>query len=170
MTAIRKAGATSQKILLPGTQYTSGAAFISDGSGPALLKVTNPDGSTDNLFFDVHQYLDSDNSGTNAECATNNVASFQTLGAWLRSNKRQAMLSETGGGPDASSCLTDLCQQFDTLNEYSDAFLGWTGWAAGMFDTSYVLSETPTGSGTDLTDQPLVKQCIVGKFKNGKKN
>ena len=37
--------------------------------------------------------------------------------------------------------------------------------AAGMFDTSYVLSETPTLSGTTYTDQPLVKQCIAGKFK-----
>ena len=76
------------------------------------------------------------------------------------------MLTETGGGSDASSCLTDLCQELATLNKYSDVFLGWTGWAAGSFDTSYVLSETPTGSGGNWVDQPLVKQCIVGQFKS----
>ncbi len=95
---------------------------------------------------------------------TNNSDTFTTLGDWLRQQKREAILSETGGGPTASSCLTDLCQELDTLNKYSDAYLGWVGWAAGSFDTSYVLSETPTQSGSTWTDQPLVKQCIVGQF------
>ena len=94
-----------------------------------------------------------------------NVDAFNSLGDWLRTENRQAMLTETGGGSSASSCLTDLCQELATLNKYSDVFLGWTGWAAGMFDTSYVLSETPTQSGGTWIDQPLVKQCIVGQFK-----
>ncbi|KAK4575074.1 Endoglucanase EG-II [Recurvomyces mirabilis] len=165
VTAIRQAGATSQKILLPGTDYTSAANFIDNGSAAALMKVTNIDGSTTNLIFDVHRYLDSDNSGTHAQCTTNNVATFTTLGNYLRTNKRQAMLTETGGGASDSSCLTMVCQELDTLNTYSDVFLGWTGWSAGMFDTSYVLTETPTLSGSTYTDQPLVKQCIAGKFK-----
>ncbi len=54
--------ATSQIILLPGNNWTSAETFISNGSGAALIKVTNPDGSTTNLVFDVHKYLDSDNS------------------------------------------------------------------------------------------------------------
>ncbi|KAK4550439.1 hypothetical protein LTR36_000017 [Oleoguttula mirabilis] len=165
VTAIRQAGATTQKILLPGNDYTSGAQFISNGSGAALITVVNLDGSTTNLIFDVHQYLDSDNSGTNAACATNNVASFTTLGQWLRTNSRKAMLTETGGGATDSTCLTDVCQELALLNTYSDVFLGWTGWAAGMFATSYVLSETPTLSGTTWTDQELVTQCIAGMFK-----
>jgi len=165
VTAIRTAGATSQKILLPGNSYTSASEFISNGSGAALIKVTNPNGSTDNLIFDVHKYLDSDNSGTHASCTSNNVAAFQTLGNWLRTNRRKAMLTETGGGPNDSTCLTNVCQELDALNSYSDVYLGWTGWAAGMFDTSYVLSETPTLNGNTYTDQPLVKQCIAGKFK-----
>lgn len=165
VTAIRKAGATTQKILLPGNNYTSGAAFVSNGSGAALSTVSNIDGSTDDLIFDVHQYLDSDNSGTNAACATNNVDSFESLGAWLRTNGRKAMLTETGGGPTDSTCLTDVCQELATLNSYSDVFLGWTGWAAGMFATSYVLSETPTQSGSTWTDQELVTKCIAGMFK-----
>lgn len=165
VTAIRQAGATSNKILLPGTDYTSAANFISNGSGDALKNVTNLDSTTTNLIFDVHRYLDSDNSGSSAECVTNNVDVFITLGDWLRQEGRQAMLTETGGGSDASSCLTDLCQELAELNKYSDVFFGWMGWAAGSFDTSYTLSETPTESGGVWTDQPLVKQCIVGQFK-----
>ena len=165
MTAIRQAGATGNKILLPGNDYTSAAAFVSNGSGAALLKVVNLDGSTTNLIFDVHKYLDSDGSGTHTNCVSNQQAVFSSLGDWLRTNKRQAILTETGGGASDSSCLTDVCQELDELNLYSDVYLGWIGWAAGNFATSYVLSETPSLSGTTYTDQPLVKQCIAGKFK-----
>ena len=74
------------------------------------------------------------------------------------------MLTETGGG-NVQSCLVDVCQELATLNSYSDVFVGWVGWAAGAFDTSYVLTETPTLSGGRWTDQALVKQCIAGQFK-----
>lgn len=77
-------------VLLPGTSYTSVGGFISDGSASALSAVTNPDGSTTNLIFDVHQYLDSDGSGTSTQCTTNGVNNLSTLATWLRSNGRQA--------------------------------------------------------------------------------
>jgi endoglucanase len=74
------------------------------------MVVKNPDGSTTNLIFDVHKYLDSDNSGQHAECVTSNVDVFTSLASWLRSNKRQALLSETGGG-NTQSCESYLCQE-----------------------------------------------------------
>ena len=40
-------------ILLPGNDWTSAAAMPTK-SGLALLKVKNPDGSTDGLIIDVH--------------------------------------------------------------------------------------------------------------------
>jgi endoglucanase len=95
---------------------------------------------------------------------TNNVGDFQTLGNWLRTNKRQAILTETGGGASDSSCLADVCQELAELNLYSDVYLGWTGWAAGGFDQTYALTETPTLSGSKWSDVPLVTQCIAGKF------
>ncbi|KAK0104136.1 Endoglucanase EG-II [Cadophora gregata f. sp. sojae] len=111
VTAIRNAGATGQMLLLPGNDWTSAGAFISNGSGAALIKVTNPDGSTTGLIFDVHKYLDSDNSGTHSECVTDNVSgAFQPLATWLRTNKRQAMLTETGGG-NVASCVQYMCSQ-----------------------------------------------------------
>nr|ADZ44606.1 beta-1,4-endoglucanase [Phialophora sp. G5] len=161
VTAIRNAGATSQFISLPGNDWQSAAAVISDGSAAALSTVTNPDGTTTNLIFDVHKYLDSDNSGTHTECVTNNIDdAFAPLATWLRQNGRQAILTETGGG-NTASCETYLCQQIAYLNANADVYLGYVGWGAGSFDSTYALDETPTGSGSSWTDTPLVKACIA---------
>ncbi|KAH6649055.1 endoglucanase II [Truncatella angustata] len=157
--AIRGAGATSQMILLPGTDYTSAGNFISNGSGAALMAVTNPDGTTTNLIFDMHKYLDSDNSGSHVECVTDNIdATFAPLATWLRTNRRQAFLSETGGG-NVASCGTYMCQQLAYINQNNDVYLGWTSWSAGGFAASwnYILTEVPNGS----NDQYLVRQCFV---------
>ncbi|KAJ7097054.1 carbohydrate-binding module family 1 protein/Glycoside hydrolase family 5 protein [Mycena belliarum] len=163
VTAIRNAGATTQMILLPGNDWTSAAQFISNGSGAALMKVVNPDGSTKNLIFDVHKYLDSDNSGTNAECVTNNIAdAWAPLATWLRANGRQAFNTETGGG-NTASCVTYMCQQIAYMAQNSDVILGYVGWAAGNFDATYVLSELPTQSGSSWTDTMLVSSCMAPK-------
>jgi endoglucanase len=73
----------------------------------------------------VHKYLDSDNSGTHDECVTNNIAdAFEPLATWLRTNKRQALNTETGGG-NVASCITYLCEQvaylkFGTLSHETE--------------------------------------------------
>jgi hypothetical protein len=105
-TAIRKTGATTQMILLPGTDFTSAETFISNGSAGNLSAVANPDGSKTGLIFDVHKYLDFDNSGTHLECVANHINdSFAPLVTFLKTNNRMAMLSEIGGSSNKSvSC------------------------------------------------------------------
>jgi endoglucanase len=51
-------------------------------------------------------------------------------------------------------------------SQNSDVFKGVLTWGAGGFATSYVISNTPFGSGKSLTNQPLVTDCLIGKFKN----
>ncbi|KAF9061599.1 putative endoglucanase [Rhodocollybia butyracea] len=163
VTAIRNAGATSQIILLPGSDFASAQQFVTDGSGPALLNVTNPDGTTTNLIFDVHKYLDVDNSGTNLECVTNNIdAAWAPLVTWLRENGRQALNTETGGG-NVASCVEFMCQQIAFQAQNSDVILGYVGWSAGNFGppSEYVLSEGPTQVGTTWTDTLLVSSCMA---------
>ncbi|KAI3398190.1 hypothetical protein diail_9667 [Diaporthe ilicicola] len=160
VTAIRGVAPTSL-VLIPGSSYSSAGALPTE-AGPALLKVANPDGTTDNLIFDVHKYLDSDNSGTHTECVTNNIANaFQPLATWLRSNKRLAINTETGGG-NTASCQKYLCEQVAFLKNNTDVFIGVVGWSAGGFDSTYELVETPTHNGNSWTDTSLVKSCLVG--------
>ncbi|EKG11142.1 Glycoside hydrolase family 5 [Macrophomina phaseolina MS6] len=167
VTAIRNAGATTQYVLLPGNDWTSAAAFIDNGSAAALKKVTNPDGSTDNLIFDVHKYLDSDNSGTHTECVTNNIDdAFKPLADWLRQNKRMAINTESGGG-NTDSCEKYFCEQIQYLNQNADVFLGYTAWSAGGFDQTYELVQTPIkqSDGT-YKDTALAQKCTVGAWAN----
>jgi endoglucanase len=155
VTAIRNTGAT-QIILLPGDHFSSALYFISDGSADALLNVKNPDGSTTNLYFDLHKYLDVDGSGSHAECVQNFIAeAFQPVAYWLRCKGRKALITETGGG-NVASCVKYFCELMTFLQKNSDVFLGVTGWGAAMMTTDFATSMTPFPDGSD---QLLVKQC-----------
>jgi endoglucanase len=160
VTAIRQAGATNNYITLPGNGWQSAGTFISDGSAAALSQVKNPDGTTNKLIIDVHKYLDSDNSGTTTTCVTNNIDNaFAPLANWLRQNGRKAILTESGGG-NTDSCLRYFCEQIKYLNQNSDVYLGYTGWSAGSFDSTYELVLTPTWNGNGWTDRALTK-CLL---------
>ncbi|KAI0734668.1 glycoside hydrolase superfamily [Fomitopsis betulina] len=147
--AIRAAGVTNY-LLLPGSNYTS-AQYFPTGAGPYLLNVTDPLGGTEKLIFDVHKYLDYDNSGTHAECTTNNTVILENLVSWLKQYNRQAILSETGGG-DTASCDEYLYQELAYVKSAYPTLVGFSVWAAGSFATDYILSMTPYANGTD---QPL---------------
>lgn len=163
VTAIRKAGASSHMILLPGTNFASAETFVSTGSAEALATVSNPDGSKDGLLLDIHKYLDINNSGTHSECTTDNVEAFETIGNWLRKNKRKAMISESGASLD-ESCMEKFCAQNAYINDNSDVFIGFVSWGAGSFPQTYVLTLTPSGSAGSYTDNKLMTECVIAPF------
>ena len=173
VTAIRNAGAKSQKIFIAGKNYSQAMTYTwlngdSNGDmGAEILAIKDTDGSKDKLIIDVHQYLDSENgwSGKSTECSYNGVTGI-ALGAlanWLRRNGRQAFLTETGGG-NTESCVDYLKQELGFLSKNSDVFLGYTAWAAGSFDDSYELSLTPTQNGNSWEDTMLVSQAVTQCF------
>lgn len=125
VTAIRAAGAKTQMILLPGTDFTGAQTFVSNGSAGNLSTVHNPDGSNTSLIFDVHKYLDVDGSGQHVECVSNHIEdTFMPLASFLVANKRKAILSETGGGNSPSVCHFNFsCLTYSprlTYNSVSD--------------------------------------------------
>ncbi|THH28296.1 hypothetical protein EUX98_g5893 [Antrodiella citrinella] len=155
VTAVRTAGATNF-LLLPGSSYSSAQAFPTE-AGPLLVQVTDPLGNTDKLIFDVHKYLDSDNSGTHADCVTDNVDVLTTLVQFLQANgNRQALLSETGGG-NTASCEQMVGTELAFVKTNYPTLAGFAVWAAGAFDDTYVLSVSPDGN----TDQPLWTQAVL---------
>ena len=166
ITAIRQAGAVKQMILLPGSNFDSAATLVTaEGGAEALMALTNPDGSIDNLLLDIHKYLDSDNSGTRPECVTNNTDAFGQVAAFLRKTGRKGIVSETGAAVNIPDCMSRFCEQNSFINANSDVFLGLVAWAAGSFDSSYILSMTPSRNNGKLENNALGAQCVVGTWK-----
>ncbi|KAI9849421.1 MAG: hypothetical protein M1837_004040 [Sclerophora amabilis] len=162
--AIRGAGAKSQYILLPGDVWTSAGAFVSSGSAKALGTIKDEDGTTDKLIFDVHKYFDADNSGTSTTCVGSQIEDvFQPLAEYLQKAGRKAFLSEFGAG-NTQSCVDAVCGTLAFMNENDDAYLGYTSWAAGGFDETYELVETPIKKNGKWKDQLLVEKCIAPAF------
>lgn len=150
-----------------GNGYTSASSFVSSGSAAALATVKDTDGSTSKLIFEVHKYLDDDNSGTSIECVSNQIDKFEDLTKFLTDNNRQAILAEVGGGPTTKSCLKDVCELLTYLNDNSAVYMGYLGWGAGSFDQTYELSLTPKGDprkGTPMKSVPLVTECFARLF------
>jgi endoglucanase len=164
--AIRAAETASHIIMLPGLNFSSAGTLISSGWGAAMAGITNPDKSTTNLLLDLHKYLDIDNSGDHTTCVMDNVAdTFDPVAAWLRKNKRQAMLTETGAGA-SSSCFIDFCAQNGAINANADVYLAYIAWAAGSVDSTYILDLAPTLKGKVWTDMQMTTECVIEPWKN----
>ncbi|TVY86823.1 Endoglucanase, partial [Lachnellula willkommii] len=97
--AIRAAGA-NQLIIAPGNGYTGGHSWTQNytGNSPAssavLGNLTDP---VNNTAFDIHEYLDSDFSGSHANCSQSGPTNLAPLTAWLKTTGFKAMITEFGG-------------------------------------------------------------------------
>jgi endoglucanase len=54
---------------------------------------------------------------------------------------------------------TGIILIFDSAN--SDVYIGYTGWSAGEFDSTYILTEGPAYNNGAWTDTLTVKSCIA---------
>lgn len=60
--------------------------------------------------------------------------------------------------------MTDFCAQNKAISANSDVYIGFVGWGAGSFDTTYILTLTPLGEPGNYTDNKLMEQCILDQF------
>lgn len=156
ITAIRATGA-KQLILIPGTDYTGAYDWVSSGNAAAWTKVNDP---ANNFAFEVHQYLDSDNSGTHATCVAG-IGSTALIAAtkWARSFGYHLFLGEVGWSQDPS-CSTEGPAIMDYTTDNADVWIGWTYWAGGPWiPQSYIFMLDPA-SFTDPVDKPQMKTLV----------
>ena len=142
--AIRAAGA-GNLILVPGTSWT-GAHSWQEANAANMIKVQDPG---NNFAFEVHQYLDSDFSGTHATCerAQDAATAIDAMTSWLKANGKRGFLGEFGGG-NSPGCIAGLKGMVARVNAASDVWVGWTYWVAGdWWPPSEPLNITPTKDG-----------------------
>ncbi|KAK8197540.1 glycoside hydrolase superfamily [Phyllosticta capitalensis] len=132
---IRAAGAKDQIITPEGNFYTGAWTWIKSGGNSETMGVlTDPahPGDTSRLIYQMHQYSDSDGSGSSETCVNNTVMADRLVGAteWLRQNKKQAIIGEYAGGANPT-CFDAIIGGLRYMEKNSDVWLGALWWAAG---------------------------------------
>ncbi len=153
--AIRSTGA-KQQILVPGSYWTSVTSF---GAGTANSAVWT--GFKDqNFAFEMHEYLDSDNSGTHVQCAVGVGASrLVSATSWLKANNFYGFLGEFGWSQDPS-CPPEAKVFMDYLSANSKVWIGWTYWAGGPWLGSYMYSVEPASFAAPVVDKPQMSILV----------
>ena len=92
--AIRAAGATSQYIFVEGNSWSGAWTWTTVNSN--LVSLTDPQNK---IVYEMHQYLDSDGSGTSDTCVSTTIGQerVQSATQWLQSNGKLGFLGEFAG-------------------------------------------------------------------------
>ncbi|KAF9003957.1 endoglucanase [Cyathus striatus] len=141
---IRSSGATSQLILVEGTSWTGAWTWTSSGNSNVFGAIKDPN---NNVAIEMHQYLDSDGSGTSPTCVSSTIGSERLAAAtaWLKQNNLKGFLGEIGAGSN-SQCIDAVKGAFCSMQQ-SGVWLGALWWAAGPWWGDYYQSiEPPNGA------------------------
>ena len=137
---IRAAGATTQYIFVEGNAWTGAWSWTDNNDN--MKNLTDPQ---DKLVYEMHQYLDSDGSGTSATCVSSTIGKERVMAAtqWLKDNGKVGILGEFAGGVN-DQCKTAVTGMLDYLADNTDVWLGAMWWAAGPWWGDYIFSMEPT--------------------------
>jgi endoglucanase len=121
-----------------------------------MLGINDP---VNNYAFEVHQYLDSNSSGTSSQCVegagSSRLAAFSN---WARANNRKGFLGEFGVANN-ETCLAELNGLLQHMQANGDVWIGWTYWAGGPWWGAYPFSVEPE-SLQDPVDRPQMQILI----------
>ena len=163
--AIRSAGATNL-ILVPGNGWTGAWMWFENWYGTpnaqAMLSVVD---SGNNYAYDVHQYLDSDGSGTSPSIVSRTVGADRLAGftQWLQANNRKGFLGEfavansTVGAGIGDEAISNLLSH---LEHHSDVWLGWAWWSAGPWWGNYMFTLEPANGTADRPAMNVLENFI----------
>jgi len=160
--AIRGAGA-SNLILVPGNGWTGGhswgATYYGTPNSIAMRGVVDP---MNNFAFEIHQYFDTDYSGTGSTCVRSSIGADVLAGVtgWLRDNSYRGFLAEFGG-PANDVCLQALDQTIAFLGQNADVWMGWAAWAGGPRWGDYALSVQPLANGKDRPQLVVLRRHLT---------
>jgi endoglucanase len=126
-----------------------------------MSRVRDP---ADRMVYEVHQYFDKDGSGTTPECVSPQIGveRLQRFTAWLKANKRRAILGELGGGANAV-CEQAVNGALQHLQANADVWAGWLWWAGGPSWGDYFMSLEPTAAGKDKPQMRWLRPYLNDK-------
>jgi endoglucanase len=130
--AIRNTGSRN-RLLVPGTAYTTAARWVSSGNAKQMETFVDP---ANNFAFDVHQYLDTDNSGTHGTCAAGAGSKrLDAFTAWATATGTRGFLGEFAAGdatvPGQERCRAELAALLGHVESHPSQWIGWSAWGGG---------------------------------------
>jgi len=140
--AIRDAGAT-QKIAVPGTYFVGAWSWVSSDNDTVVGGgIRDP---LNNYRFEVHQYLDTDSSGTSPDVVSENIGVERLIEIteWAEQNGHTLHLGEFGVSDDPEA-LAAMDKMLAYMQQHSDVWEGGTYWAGGPWWGDYMYSAEPT--------------------------
>lgn len=152
--AIRQTGAT-QEILVPGSYWDGGSSWTSSDNAKVVgTGVIDP---LNNYAFEIHEYLDSDASGThpNVVSTTIGVDRLKAVTAWAEQKGARLFLGEFGVSQDATS-LTAMNNMLSFMSQHSDVWQGASYWGAGPWWGNYMYSIEPS-QGVDKPQMTILE-------------
>ncbi|KAG2412498.1 endoglucanase 3 precursor [Aspergillus terreus] len=156
---IRAAGANTQYIFVEGNSYTGAWKWASTNDN--LAQLTDP--VDDRLVYEMHQYLDSDGSGTSETCVSATIGKerVQSATQWLKDNNKKGFLGEFAGGAN-QQCETAVEGLLAYMAQNADVWMGAEWWAAGPWWGDYMYSLEPTDGAAYEAYMPILKKYFVG--------
>lgn len=149
---IRAAGATSQYIFVEGNSYSGAWTWTTVNDN--LKALTDPNNK---IVYEMHQYLDSDGSGTSATCVSGTIGAERVASAtqWLKTNGKIGIIGEFAGGAN-DQCKSAVTGMLNSLKSNSDVWLGALWWGGGPWWGDYIYGyEPPSGTGYKYYDSLL---------------
>ncbi|RDH30172.1 glycoside hydrolase superfamily [Aspergillus welwitschiae] len=151
---IRAAGATTQYIFVEGNAYTGAWDWTTYNDN--LSGLTD---SEDKIIYEMHQYLDSDSSGTSETCVSSTIGQerLEKATEWLKTNNKQGIVGEFAGGVN-SVCEEAVEGMLAYMSENSDVWVGASWWSAGPWWGTYMYSLEPTDGTAYSTYLPILEK------------
>jgi len=140
--------APTHLISVPGSYWTGAHAWTSNDNSAQSVVITDP-----NTIFEVHQYLDSDSSGTHPDVVPGKGATcFVAATQWARANKKKFYLGEFGWADNAAA-HAEGAAMVKYMAQNADVWAGCAYWAAGSWWGGYMYSAEPANG----VDKPQIK-------------
>jgi endoglucanase len=158
--AIRTAGAANT-IIVPGNAWTGAHSWSATSYGTpnsvAMLAITDP---SNNVLFEVHQYLDESSGGGSGPCVSTTIGSERLAGfvKWLRDNGKKGFVGELAGRNDAT-CNAAVTDMLTSMMGASDVLVGWLWWGAGPWKDSYPFVIEPK-NGVDRPAMAVIRPFL----------
>jgi endoglucanase len=152
-------------ILVPGNYYTGAWSWVSgngQGTANADALAVSPIQDT-NFAFEVHQYLDSNYSGTSPSIDHDPVLALSAFTTWLQLTGNKGFLAEfaVAEGLIQQAAVTAMLAD---VAANSDVWSGWTWWAGGPWwnneEPNYMFNLDPI-DGVDAPQMAYLEPFLV---------